>query len=96
MNVLKNLQTAFLAGTPTFNNSIFQKLFDGVNSIYGDFVAISTILAAVSAVIVLIGNFLLPGGDSKEGMKRLKTIFFAYIVINSIMLLLEFAYKLTA
>ncbi len=95
MNGLKNFAPMLLTANPTFHNSIFQKLFEGINSIYLDFVAISFIVAAASAVVVLVVNFLLPGAEPKEGWKKLKTIFIAYIVINSIMGILEFAQAIT-
>ncbi len=95
---MKELLTTMMtfALTPNIKNDTLRRIAEKLLELRGDIIAIASVIAGVSFLITLIFNFILPGGDSKEGWKRVKTILIAYACVVGVTLIFGFVDGLLA
>ena len=76
----------FATSTADFNNEFFGKIWGKLNNIYLDLMALSTVITAISLIVVLVGDFII--GDGKNGGKKVRQILIAYGALSAVMMIL--------
>ena len=93
INFLTNLNPIILTGN--IQNPTIRKIAEKLVALQGDIRGLASVIAGLALAYTFINYFML-GGDSKDGIKRVKTILIAYGCIMGISFILTFIDELVA